>query len=148
MCPRRESRRSIRRARFKAAKSYVFRDPSFGLLGAGCDVAEAGGRFTATLRDGLRKRLRFAEQKLDLEAQKGEIVSATLETPGNNLIVKMADSTALATTVRVVVKGLPPGRYTITYGNSKETVSATDALILEWPLAAASQVAVTNNRTK
>jgi hypothetical protein len=124
---------------FKAAKAYVFRDPSFGILGAGCDVTEAGGRITATLRDGLRKRLRFAEQKVDVEAQKGEIVSAALEDSGSSLTLNMADSTSLVTTVRIVVKGLAPGQYTISYGNRKETRSATDSLILEWPLKTSAQ---------
>lgn len=119
---------------FKAAKSYVFRDPSFGILGAGCDVSESGGRITATPRDGLRKRLRFAEQKLDLEAQKGEIAAAVLENPGNSLTIRMADSTSLVTDVRIVVKGLPPGQYAITYGGRKQILKGTDALVVEWPL--------------
>jgi len=127
---------------FKAAKAYVFRDPSFGILGAGCDVTETGGRITATLRDGLRKRLRFAEQKLDVEAQKGEIISATLENSGSSLTLNMADSTSLVTTIRIVVKGLPPGQYTISCGNRKETRSATDSIILEWPLKASGQASI------
>jgi hypothetical protein len=119
---------------FKAAKSYVFRDPSFGLIGAGCDVTEAGPRITATLRDGLRKRLRFIEQKLDVEAQKGEIVSATLEVSSGSLTLAMADSTSLSPGARVVITGLAPGKYSVSYGSQKTTQSVKDSLILEWSL--------------
>ena len=128
---------------FKAAKAYVFRDPAFGILGAGCDVAEAGGKLTATPRDGLRKRLRFAEQKIDLEALKGEIVSATLEDAGRSLTLNMADPTSLVADVRIVVRGLPPGQYTISSGSRKSTQAVTDALVLEWPLADSARATVT-----
>ncbi len=127
---------------FKAAKAYVFRDPSFGTIGAGCDVTVKDGMITATLRDGLRKRLRFAEQKVDVEAQKGEILSAILEDSGRLLTLEMGDSTSLLDNVRMVVKGMPPGQYTVSYGPRKESLIAKDSLTLEWPLKASAQAVI------
>lgn len=127
---------------FKAAKSYVFRDPSFGIIGAGCDVQTSGGRITAKLRDGLRKRVRFAEQRLDVEAQKGEIVSATIDDSGRSLAIEVADSTSLVVAGRIVVKGLAPGRYTISYGKRKETRTVSDSLSLEWNLKESREVTI------
>jgi hypothetical protein len=127
---------------FKAAKSYVFRDESFGVIGAGCDVQVAGNRITAKLRDGLRKRLRFVETRIDVEAEKGEIVSATTDTSGRSLALEMADSTSLVTTSRIIVKGLAPGRYSVSIGNKSETRAVSDALTLEWPLREASRITI------
>jgi hypothetical protein len=127
---------------FKAAKSYVFRDESFGVIGAGCDVQVDGDRVTAKLRDGLRKRLRFVETRIDVEAEKGEIVSATADASGHFLTLEMADSTSLVTTTRIIVKGLVPGRYSISYGNKSETRAVSGALTLEWPLREAGRVTI------
>ena len=127
---------------FKAAKSYVFRDPSFGLIGAGCDVKTSGERVTATLRDGLRKRVRFAEQRLDVEAEKGGIVSAAIDASGRSLALEMADSTALVATGRIIVKGLAPGRYTISYGKKQEIRTVSEALALEWSLKESREIKI------
>jgi len=78
-----------------------------------------------------------------VEAQRGEIVSATYAPSENSLTLNVGDSTSLATTARIVVKGLPAGQYTISYGNRKERRSATGLLILEWPLKASGRVAIT-----
>jgi len=127
---------------FKAAKSYVFLDESFGVIGAGCDVQTAGSRITAKLRDGLRKRLRFVESRVDVEAEKGEIVSATFDSSGSSLALEMTDSTKLVTTGRIIVRGLAPGRYSVAYGNRREIHTVSDALTLEWPLEEAGRVAI------
>jgi hypothetical protein len=127
---------------FKAAKSYVFRDEAFGLIGAGCDVRTEGNRITARLRDGLRKRLRFIESQVDVEAEKGEIVTATIDTARSVLALEIADSTQLVTAGRIIVRGLAPGRYSITYGNQRETHTVSDALTLEWPLGEGGRVAI------
>ncbi len=127
---------------FKAAKSYVFQDQSFGTIGAGCDVQVAGSRVTARPRDGLRKRLRFMESRVDLEAEKGEIISATADTSGRYVALEMGDSTSLVEEVRVVVKGLQPGSYSIAYGARKETRSISDTVILEWPLKESRSIVV------
>ena len=65
---------------------------------------------------------------------------------GHLPLVHVADSTSLATTARIVVKGLPPGQYTISYGKRKETRNAADALILEWPLKDSGQVSISRRR--
>jgi hypothetical protein len=127
---------------FKAAKSYVFQDPSFGLIGAGCDVRTSDELVTATLRDGLRKRVRFAEQRLDVEAEKGEIVSATIDTSGRSLALEMTDSTALVATGRIIVRGLAPGRYTISFGKKQEIRTVSEALALEWSLKESREIKI------
>ncbi len=131
---------------FKAAKSYVFRDDSFGVIGAGCDVLTAGDSFIAKPRDGLRKRLRFADYHLDIEAQKGEIVSATISASGTRLLIlELADSTSLVTMGRVIVRGLVPGRYSISYGNRKEVRAVSGELAMEWSLKEAAEVRIERN---
>jgi hypothetical protein len=127
---------------FKAAKSYVFRDESFGIIGAGCDVRADGNRITARPRDGLKKRLRFVESRVDIEAEKGEIVSATIDASGRSLAVEIADSTSLVTAGRIIVRGLAPGRYSVSYGNRRETRSVSDSLALEWSLRDAGGVMI------
>ena len=116
------------------AKSYVFRDESFGVIGAGCDVEADGSGITTTLRDGLKKRLRFVDSRVDVEAEKGEILRATIDTSGRSLALEMADSTSLANTARILVTGLAPGRYSVSIGTSTETRTVGDTLVLEWPL--------------
>jgi hypothetical protein len=120
---------------FKAAKSYVLHDESFGVVGAGCDVRTEGSRVFATPRDGLRKRLRFVESRVDIEAEKGEIVSAVEDAAARTLAVELSDSTGLVSSVRVVLRGLRPGRYSVTIGRGTDTRTVTGALTLEWPLS-------------
>lgn len=127
---------------FKAAKSYVFRDESFGIIGAGCDVEAAGNRVTAKIRDGLRKRLRFVESRVDIEAEKGEIVTAAIDSAGGSLVIEAADSTGLVAAGRVVVRGLVPGRYSVTYGKRREIRAVSGALVLEWPLREAGKISI------
>ncbi|MBP1598633.1 MAG: hypothetical protein H6Q05_4010 [Acidobacteria bacterium] len=127
---------------FKAAKSYVFRDESFGFIGAGCDVQAEGSKVTATLRDGLKKRLRFVDSRIDVEAEKGEILRATSDASGRSLALEMADSTSLAEAARIVIAGLAPGRYSVSYGTRTETRTVDNTLVLEWPLREAKGVRI------
>lgn len=127
---------------FKAAKSYVFRDESFGMIGAGCDVEVAGDRIAAKPRDGLRKRLRFVESRIDIEAERGEIVTATIDSAGGSLVIEAADSTGLVTAGRIVVRGLAPGRYSVAYGKRREAHAVSGALTLQWPLAEAGKISI------
>ena len=62
----------------KAVKSYVMRDDSFGLIGCGCRVESSGKEIRVYPRDGLKKRLRFVPQKIDLEAAQGEVDQITI----------------------------------------------------------------------
>jgi len=127
---------------FKAAKAYVFRDESFGLIGAGCDVQAAGSRIMAKPRDGLRKRLRFVESGLDVEAETGEIASATVDASAQSLALEMTDSTSWVKTVRIVVRGLSTGRYSVTRGRSRESIDVSGPITLEWPMAEAATVVI------
>jgi hypothetical protein len=126
----------------KAAKSYVFRDESFGVIGAGCDVQTSGDRITAIPKDGLKKRILFVEQKIDIEALRGEIGSAILEASGRSLELHVADSTALVASAEIVIKGLLPGSYMISIGKTKEVRNVADSLKLVWPIRDAPRIKV------
>jgi len=65
-----------------------------------------------------------------------------MDASGRSLALEMADSTSLVTTSRIIIKGLAPGRYSISYGKKSETRTVSDALSLEWPLREASRVTI------
>ena len=78
--------------------------------------------------------------RVDLEAQKGEIISATTDAAGRYLALEMGDSTSLVDTVRIVVKGLAAGSYSISRGGRTETRTFSDPVVLEWPLKESSGI--------
>jgi hypothetical protein len=135
---------------FKGAKCYVFRDESFGFIGAGCDVLSlADGRIVVKLRDGLKKRLRLADSRIDIETEKGELESAAVDASGRSMILEMADSTGLIHSYRVLIKGLAPGQYQISYGVRTEARLADAAgMILEWPLQESARIVIERMGTR
>ncbi|MGD1106037.1 MAG: DUF5695 domain-containing protein [Terracidiphilus sp.] len=78
----------------KAVKSYVIRDDSFGLIGCGCRVESSGKEIRVYPQDGLKKRLRFVPQKINLEAAQGEVDQVTISDDGKQweLSVPIADA--------------------------------------------------------
>jgi len=96
----------------QAIKAYVVKDPTFGLVGYGCDVKSTPEKDTVIPYDGLRKRVVFAEQKIQVEALTGEIVEVSLSR-SNRISLAMADSTGLAKQAILRVDGLPDGKYHI-----------------------------------
>src|SRR6185312_10141584 len=62
----------------QAVKAYVVKDPTFGLVGYGCEVKPAAEMTTVAPCDGVRKRVFFDQQKILVEALSGEISELSL----------------------------------------------------------------------
>jgi hypothetical protein len=119
----------------KAAKSYVVKDPTFGEVGYGCKIESDEHRLTVYPTDGVRKRVRFAEDKLDLDATQGQINRVTLVRGNQNLIIEITDSSGLARKAAVNITGLQSGNYRITHGKSSKRVLSEGTLEIVAPIA-------------
>jgi len=127
----------------KGAKAYVMTDESFGLVGAGCRVESAeGGDVRATPIDGLKKRLLFADEKIDLEATKGEIRSVLLNKSDKSVQIEATDPTGLVDKAEIVIRGLEKGEYRISHGASSETKSVSGDLKLIVPISEAGKIEI------
>jgi hypothetical protein len=85
---------------FKAAKSYVVRDPAFGWVGYGCDVEADDTSMVIRPWDGLRKRVRIVSDEqetpdVDLEATTGEIKVLTFDQNTRAVTLTLVDSTGI-----------------------------------------------------
>ena len=126
----------------KAAKSYVMRDDSFGLIGCGCRVESSGKEIRVYPQDGLKKRLRFVPQKIDLGAAQGEIDQVTMSDDGKRWELRLSDSTGVVKKAELEIKGLDKGEYRIQYSGSAETKLVFDALKLSLPIADAKAIRI------
>ncbi len=126
----------------RGAKSYVVQDPVFGLVGYGCTIEASGSRIRVMPRDGVKKRVRWMAEGVDVEAHSGEIREATLDLGSGNVSLRMADSTGLVTTVHVTVRGLEPGSYAVEHGGSSSDHDVRGPLELEVPMAEAAQLEI------
>jgi hypothetical protein len=126
----------------QAAKSYVIRDESFGLVGCGCKVESAGGRIAAWPKDGLRKRIRFTEEKLDLDVMQGELEKVTFDPAKHVLELSITDSTGCVKTAAATIRGLEKGSYSISRGKSPRATEADGSLTIEVPIAEAKQIRI------
>ncbi len=120
----------------RAAKSYVVKDEQFGLLGLGCEVEASSEGWTVQPQDGVRKRLRFVEEKIDIEARSGEIHSVRLGAARDSLRFEMADSTGLARNIQMRIAGLPQGEYKVAHGGVEKGLSVAKTLRFELPAVA------------
>lgn len=145
----------------RSAKSYVINDPTFGLVGCGCTVESSPGQRDAqhdgqndhgrdgqnddqivvTLKDGVRKRLRFVDDKIDFEVTQGEIVRATWDKPRSSFELEMEDTTGLVKTAALSIAGLPEGDYKVSHGHSSR--AADGSLAIEAPIADARHLRIT-----
>jgi hypothetical protein len=123
----------------QAAKSYVVRDETFGLVGYGCAVEAAGQQIRVTPKDGLRKRVRFAAEKIDVEATQGEIDQIVFHTTEHSFEIKMSDSTGVVKNAAVSIRGLEKGTYSAGGRRLPESAYADGVLTVELPIAAARQ---------
>lgn len=114
----------------QAIKAYVVKDPAFGLTGYGCDVRNTPELITVTPNDGLRKRVFFADQKIEVEALTGEITEVSLSRT-NRISLALTDSTGLVTEAILRVYGLPDGKYHITGGRESHDAQS-QAGVLEF----------------
>jgi hypothetical protein len=118
----------------QSAKSYVVKDPSFGLIGYGCRVRASGRQVTVFPKDGLRKRIRFAEEKIDVEVTQGEIRQCLFDTETGSLELQMEDSTGIVNNAAVSIRGLETCDYRIRHGNSSKTMASDGSLAIELPM--------------
>jgi hypothetical protein len=116
----------------KAAKSYVIEDDTFGLVGCGCRVESLPGEIHVYPRDGLRKRLRFVAQKIDMEVAQGEIDQVTMGDRARWFQLRLSDSTGVVKKAEFDLTGLEKGEYLVRHGSSTErtTISGTLSISL------------------
>ncbi|HWG59190.1 MAG TPA: DUF5695 domain-containing protein [Candidatus Acidoferrales bacterium] len=126
----------------QSAKSYVVKDDTFGIVGCGCRADAAGSVLTVTPKDGLKKRLRFVEAKIDLEATQGELNQVRFDSARHLLELQMGDSTGLVKTAAIAVRGLPSGKYKISRGKSPQSVAEGGVLEIQAPMADARRLTI------
>jgi Family of unknown function (DUF5695) len=126
----------------KAAKSYVIQDDSFGVIGCGCRVESSPAEIRAFPRDGLRKRLRFVPQKIDLELAQGEIEQVSMSSTAKWLELRLSDSTGVVKNAELELNGLEKGEYVIRHGSSTERLPVSGPLTLSIPIAEAALIRV------
>jgi hypothetical protein len=131
----------------RAAKSYVVEDPAFGLVGYGCRLETAPDEIRVFPQDGVKKRIRFVADRLDIEAMTGEITRAAFSRQSARLTLQMADSTGLVKTVNLTIKGLQPGVYEVRHGTAASRRDVKETLTLDLPLAQAKAINIQKIKT-
>ncbi len=126
----------------QSAKSYVVKDETFGLVGFGCRVEGSGEQIAAIPKDGLNKRIRLVEDKVDIEATQGEIQRVVWSKARHSLDLDMDDSTGLAKTAALTIQGLEKSDYKISFRNSSKRVSSDGALTIEAPMRDARNIKI------
>lgn len=126
----------------QAAKSYVVKDETFGLVGYGCRVEVSGEQIAAEPKDGLRKRLRFTGEKIDIEVKQGEVARATWNRKGHSLEISLEDSTGHAKTAALTIRGLDKGEYKITHGGGSKRATSDGSLSIELPIREARNIRI------
>ena len=129
-------------AYLRAAKAYVVEDRSFGLVGYGCRLETSANDIRVFPQDGVKKRVRFVAQRIDLEASAGEISSVALNQKDGSLNLQIADSTGLVKTVTLSIKGLQAGDYEMGFAGASERRSVKGALNLALPLEKAKSISI------
>jgi hypothetical protein len=127
---------------FKAAQAYVLQDPAFGLIGAGCRISSEGDKIVVDLKDGLKKRILFTNNKLKVEVSKGELDQIALESSTNNLQLKISDSTELVNEASFIIYGLPIGEYEIKHPGGKKIQSCDGTLEISLQMSKAGQISI------
>ncbi|HET7840941.1 MAG TPA: DUF5695 domain-containing protein, partial [Terriglobia bacterium] len=126
----------------RAAKSYVIQDDLIGPVGFGCRVEEVTGALKVYPKDGVRKRVRFVEDKIDVEAGTGELKQVTLNQHDGSLEIQTGDSTGLVKTLSLTVRGLSKGEYTIATAAGTGRMTVTGDLELHYPIAKAETIRI------
>jgi len=130
----------------RAAKSYVVEDPAFGLVGYGCRLESAPLEIRVFPQDGVKKRIRFVDDRIDIEASAGEITRAAFSRQAGRLTLEMADSTGFVRTVSLTIKGLQPGAYEVRQGTAAARREVKEILNLELPLLQAKTISIQRMR--
>jgi hypothetical protein len=124
----------------QAARSYVVKDPVFGLVGYGCRVEAAEEKLSVFPQDGVKKRVLFAAERIDLEAKSSEITEVVLYPGRDEIHLRMADSTELAKNAIVTVRGLPDGLYQIKNKHSTRRIASKGDLTINVPIVEADRI--------
>ncbi|MGB8029914.1 MAG: DUF5695 domain-containing protein [Terracidiphilus sp.] len=126
----------------KAVKAYVMQDESFGLIGCGCRVESSDEEIRVYPQDGLRKRLRFVPQKINLEVAQGEVDQVTMIDDGKRWGLHLSDSTGVVKEAELEITGLEKGEYLVHYAGSANRMSVSNALELLLPIADAKAIRI------
>jgi hypothetical protein len=97
----------------QAIKSIVVRDPTFGIVGYGCEVEESPSEVTIKPHDGLRKRIFIAEMKLSIELDSAEIDLCVVNKQKDKMRLSVSDSSGQVKQIGIRVTGLREGTYQI-----------------------------------
>ena len=100
-------------------KSYLVRDPDFGLVGYGCAVAETEDAYTLIPQDGLGVRAAFVPLGVSLETVKARIERATLTKDLRRLELVLSKPSQHAECARISIRGLVSGSYRCSAGKVK-----------------------------
>jgi hypothetical protein len=126
----------------KAAKSYVVKDPTFGEVGYGCRLEADDKSVTVYPTDGVAKRLRFVERKVDLEVTRGQFKRVTLARQTDSLVLDVGDPSGFAKTAAVTISGLQSGAYNVVHGKSRKHVSSDGSLEVVVPISDAHHIEI------
>ena len=126
----------------RAAKAYIVEDPTFGWIGYGCRLETTADEIKVFPKDGVKKRVRFVPDRIDIEVSAGEIISAVFNKKAGSLGLEITDSTGLVKTARLAVQGLRPGDYRVEFEGGAERRSVKDTLNIELPIDRARAISI------
>jgi len=127
----------------KAARAYVVEDRSFGLVGYGCRLETTASEIRVFPQDGVKKRVRFVSDRIDLDVLSGEITFVALNRMDGSISLRLYDSTGLVEKARLAVSGLQAGEYEVKLTDgASERHTVEDALILACPLDQAKAISI------
>ncbi|MDD1762932.1 MAG: DUF5695 domain-containing protein, partial [Methanothrix sp.] len=126
----------------RSAKAYVIDDPAFGRVGIGCRIEQNGDELRVVPRDGVRKRLLVAAERLNVTASSGEIAECVFDKRVGRLRLSMEDSTGLVRTVRLDIDGLPTGAYTQRTSGTSRSLDVAGTVHLSVPIADAASIVI------
>ena len=100
-------------------KSYLVRDPDFGLVGYGCAAAETEDAYTLIPQDGLGVRAAFVPLGVSLETVKARIERATLTKDLRRLELILSKPSQHAECAHISIRGMASGEYQCSAGKIK-----------------------------
>ena len=127
---------------FKSIKSYVMSVEPFGLVGCGCKVRKSKGMIIVQPADGLKKRLRFVDDNIEIMVSKGEIRRAVLNSSEKKLALDIRDSTKVIDHAEFIIHGLKAESCKISMGSRRETIDIKDKLIIQATISDAKKIQI------
>ncbi len=105
-----------------ASSDVVTNDPSFGLAGYGCSVADGGTTYNVTPKDGLFKKLNIVDKKLSIEIEKDRYSFAKVEKSIDSIEFTLVNVSGTSHTGTISIKGLVAGNYDVIVDGVVQTV--------------------------